>query len=215
MLVCWCTSIVGYSNLYHARNSKHHPNSTTPQSTTMSSPPTSASSSLPSVPQSAHRNSFPKRVPFPHTVEVGFDPATSSPALLFNFNHSARSTLGDITKASVFHSTSAITTYHNANDRTQNKIVRVPYPSGLKRLYFARAGNVGLEFDGEGSLQQFQDGILGVGHIMMREDMGIYRVYLGDKVREYGREGGGYHGVDVAEGDHHAAEDGQASHMSH
>jgi hypothetical protein len=137
---------------------------------------------------------MPRRVPFPHTVEVAFDPTTSCPELLFNFCHSARSHLGDATKAAAFHASSPIPTTYNPSDRTQNKIVRVSYPAGLKRLYFARAGNVGLEFEEEKSLKEFQEGIMGVGHVVVREEMGIYRCYLGDKIREYGREGVGYQG---------------------
>lgn len=129
-------------------------------------------------------------------MEVAFDPTTASPELLFNFTHSGRSPLGDATKAAAFHNASPIKTCHDASDRSTNKIVRVSYPSGLKRLYFARAGNVGLEFDDEMSLKQFQDGILGVGHVVVREEQGIYRCYVGDKVREYGMPHAGVEGVE-------------------
>ncbi|KIW00134.1 uncharacterized protein PV09_08312 [Verruconis gallopava] len=131
------------------------------------------------IPKKNSRNI--RHPPFPHTVEISLDPTGATrPYLGFNFTHSARSSVGDAIKAAAFHANTPMMTYHNSRSKT----VFVPCPHGLKRVYFARAGNVGLEFETEANLRSFQASILGVGHAMIKQDLGLFRLYLGDKVRE-------------------------------
>ena len=116
------------------------------------------------------------RFPFPYNLAVAFNDGQTE--LLFDFAKSSRSNLGDITKAQIFHEKTTGSTYV---ENEESKVVHVPLPAGLKRFYPAAHGNVGLQFHDEASLKAFNASIGDVGHVQIKEDQGLYRLFLGNK----------------------------------